>query len=111
MRSVTRQGKELASMVMANVKCQVAADAHQRRLAPFTIFGQALAFRRGLLRRVGPALLVPGPDPRHGSKYSVPTNQGMEERCCDVQQDGGEKHVGEHCMRRSQDRVQLVVMW
>jgi hypothetical protein len=34
----------------------------------------------------------------------------MEERCCDVQQDGGEKHVGEHCVRHSQDRVQLVVM-
>jgi hypothetical protein len=56
------------------------------------------------------ALLVPRPDPRHGSKYSVPTDQGMEERCCDVQQDGGEKHVGEHCVRHSQDRVQLVVM-
>jgi hypothetical protein len=23
----------------------------------------------------------------------------MEERCCHVQQDGGEKHVGEHCVR------------
>jgi hypothetical protein len=41
------------------------------------------------------ALLIPRPDPCHGSKYSVPTEQGMEERCCDVQQDGGEKHVGE----------------
>jgi hypothetical protein len=54
--------------------------------------------------------LVPRPDARHGSKYSVPTDQGMEERCCDVHQDGGEKHVGEHCVRHSQDRVQLVVM-
>jgi hypothetical protein len=34
----------------------------------------------------------------------------MEERGCDVQQDGGEKCVGEHCMRRLQDRVQPVVV-
>jgi hypothetical protein len=34
----------------------------------------------------------------------------MEQRCCEVQQDGGEKHVGEDCVRHSQDRVQLVVM-
>ena len=29
------------------------------------------------IHRVAQALLVPRPDPRHGSKYSVPTNQGM----------------------------------
>ena len=46
------------------------------------------------LRFDAEALLVPRPDACHGSKYSVPTEQGMEERCCDVQQDGGEKHVG-----------------
>lgn len=62
-----------------------------------------------LLHRVAQALLVPRSDPRHGSKYCIPTDQGLEERACDVQQDGGEKPLREQCMRRSQDCVQGVV--
>jgi hypothetical protein len=39
-------------MVKANVNCRVAADAHQRRLAPFTISGQALAPYRPSARAI-----------------------------------------------------------